>query len=409
MGGFGGGGNAVKGISPKTNERQQRLTEALSLQGASGAADQQAIANFLIGGGPFQGVTINSSGRLIPGNFQQEPTGPAFNLVNQGLRGEDVLSQLRQGLAQNALQSAPQNDLLNRQFQQGATQQGMEALGLSGGLRNLNALGTFGGNLGLNQQITGDLANFFGSGGAASEAQAGNIGNVFDAQRQIAASNLGQQFDERLRQATDSFSNRGLRNTDTPAQELLGRTVDEFGRQATNTEAALSSQQANALLNQPLLQAQLGGQLQGQSQNNLLNLINSFSQPITQGFNSGNALNSLNQFGLTYTPASQAGPALQNFGALLGGTNPAPNQPVFNPAGIAQNPSFGQKFGSSLASTLGSGLGNAASLGISNLLPGPSTSPPQVNPATASQFSAQNFGAAGVHGPPPSSSTVKPF
>ena len=382
MAGFFGGGNAVEGFSPNSNERQQRLNEMLSRLSAAAGIDQEQLMQFFTGGGPWEQGAIWNAGAPIFGNYPNQPQGPAFNLVNQGLQGEEDLSQLRQQAALRALSAAPYNSLANEQFQHSAINQGRAALATQGALRNQNIQGTFGDNLNLSQQLTGGLQDFFASGGAPSDAQRQAIAGIYDPQREIAYSNLNQQFNDRLRQANDQFSARGLRNSDTPAQELTGRTIDEFGRQAANVEANIGSQQSAALLNEPFRQATMGGQLQGQTQANLLNLINNFSQSIGQGFNAGQQLSGLNQFGLQYTPASASGASLQNLMALVGGSNPAPNQPVFT-SGVPQNPSFGQQFGGAFASSLGSGLGGAATLGASSLVGGlgaPQT--PQINPST---------------------------
>lgn len=370
---FSGPKNAVTGISPNANENAQRQSLLNARLSTKGDLDRIALIQQFIGGGPFQPGSFRSGGKEHTGFLEQQPTGPLYNLVNRGLQGENLNSQFRQAIAQRQLEGVPENLAYQQYFGRQGLQSGIQGLESQDLLRNLLAGGTFGGNLDLNRQLTGDLSNFFGSGGAASEAQAGNISDVFDAQRQIAASNLGQQFDERMRQAVDSFSNRGLRNTDTPAQELLGRSIDEFGRQATNTEAALSSQQANALLNQPFLQAQLGGQLQGQSNNQLLNLINSFSQPVSAGQFGANSLNNLDQFALQFNPSSVAGPSIQNLMSLIGGANPAPNQPVFS-GGVPQTPGFGQTLGQNIATSFGQSLGQGAGVGtgaaIGGLIPG---------------------------------------
>ena len=70
--------------------------------------------------------------------------------------------------AQQQLGNIPGNLAANQAFGGQSIADAMQAMQLQGGLRNLNALGTFGGNLGLNQDITSDLSNFFASGGAAS-------------------------------------------------------------------------------------------------------------------------------------------------------------------------------------------------------------------------------------------------
>jgi hypothetical protein len=359
----------VQGFSPNANENAQRLALANARASTPAMLDQLGLGNYFLTG-QFDPITTKSGGKTFQGNIQEQPTGGLAGLTGQGIQDEFGNSAMRQQIAMQQLGLIPGNLAANQAFGGQSIADAMQAMQMQGGLRNLNALGTFGGNLGLNQDITQDLSNFFASGGAASDAQAGNIGDVFDAQRQIAASNLGQQFDERMRQATDSFSNRGLRNTDTPAQELLGRSIDEFGRQAANTEAALGSQQSQALLQQPFLQAQLGGQLQGQSQNNLLNILSSYSQPISQGGFGANLFNNANQFGLQFSPSSVQGPTIQNALSLLGGANPAPSQPVFT-GGVRQSPNFMQTLGQSTAQSLGSAVGQGVAGGIGYGLGGP--------------------------------------
>jgi len=356
--------NRVEGFSTNTNERQQRLQEALSLNSASGALDQQALSNYFIGGGPFEQGYAWNSGNPIYGNFAEQPTGPAFNLVNNGLQGEHLNSFYRQALAERQLQGVGQNLAQQQAFDRAGLQYGLGAQGTQDALRR-QTLGAFGGNIELNDQLTGQLGDFFSSGGAPSEQQRQAIAGIYDPLRQQGYSDLNQQYQNSLRQASDQFSARGLRNSDSPAQELTGRTIDEFGRQAQNFESGISSQQAQALLQQPYQQANLAGQLQGQSQNQFLNLINQYSQPINQGFNSGQSLQNQNQFGLQYTPASQSGPALQNMQALISGTNPAPSQPTFTGGyNIAQNPTFLQTFGQSYAGSLGQAGGQATAAGI---------------------------------------------
>ena len=369
MGGIFGGGQAVEGVSSNVNERNQRLQEWLAQQSASSSLDVRAIANKLIGGGEFVPGVSHVSGVPISGAFGSQPTGPAFNLVQGGLESEEQLSRFRQNLANTMLNEAPGNLYANRRFQLGAVDQGFGNIGQQGELLN-RSIGSFDNAQGLNNQLTGNISDFFSSGGAASAAQQGNINDIFNAQRAMGTSNLNQQFENNLRLGEEQFATRGLRAQDTPAQELTGRTIDEYNRNLTNLELGLGGQQAAASLNVPFQQAQLGGQLQGQSNNQMLNLINAFSSPINTGFNAGNQLQGLNAFGAQYSPASYAGPPLQNLGALLSGTNPAPVNPIYNQAGIAQNPGFGETLGQNVASSLGQGLGSGLSLGASSLVGG---------------------------------------
>ena len=369
MGGFLGGGNAAEGISVNVNERNQRLQEWLAQQSARSGLDQRAIINQLVGGGPFVPGQGNISGQGISGFLDQQPTGPAYNLAAGGLQTEEQLSGLRNRLAEIMLNEAPGNLYADRRLHIGAADAGFRGIGTQEELLN-RSLGAFDNAQGLNNQLTGSLGDFFSSGGAASDAQQQNIGDIFNAQREIGTSNLNQQFNDRLFDLREHADRRGLRFGDTPIQDSGNRLSEEYLRNLTNLELGLGGQESAALLNEPFRQATLGGQLQGQSNNQMLNLIQSFSQPITTGFNSANQLGGLAEFGAQFAPGSFAGPALTNFGALIGANNPSQVNPVFNQAGIAQNPTFAERLGSNVASSLGAGLGEGASLGASSLIGG---------------------------------------
>ena len=362
-----GGGDAakVRGFSTNVNERQQRLQESLAQLSARNQADQQALSNYFIEGGPWQQGEIYVGGvGTHKGNFEQLPDGNLFYLVNNGLQGEVDNSALRQQIAQQQLGATPLNMQAQQGFDLNALMQGTGAL--SGQASLLSQLsGQSGGSLDFTNQLQGGLGDFFSSGGAPSQAQQQQIGSIFDAQRNIGNSNLQQQFGNSLQQLQDHATTRGLRFGDTPIQDRGGLLAQEFARNTTNLESSLGGQQANALLQQPFQQAQLGGSLLGQGQNNLLNLFNSYSAPIGQGFNSGQSLQNQNQFGLQFTPSSTAGPAIQNTQSFLQNSNPAPNNPVFTGGNvIAQNPDFIDTFSQGFAGSSGSGLGSAAASGF---------------------------------------------
>jgi len=243
-------GQKLKGFSSKSNERSQRLSGKLGKQSARGVADQIAFSNYFLGGGPFQqGSFKDGSGGTIRGNVSS-PQGDLFQLVDQGLRSELGLSQGRQDLAAQLLGNSASEIGQSHAFGSEALDAARTAIPIQQLLRNAG-IGTFAGDFGLNQQVTGDLANFFASGGAPNQFQGQTINDIYGAQRDIGASNLQQQFDGFMRQATDSFSDRGLRATDTPSQEMLDRGIDEFNRNAQNFETGLSGQEAAAMLNVP--------------------------------------------------------------------------------------------------------------------------------------------------------------
>jgi hypothetical protein len=352
----------VKGFSPNANENIQRINLAGGRLGINQAVDQANIGH-LLGTGEFGDITTRSGGNLYSGNIGGIPEGGLVGLTYQNIQDELMNSGLRQNAVANALGYAPGNINANQAFGQQSIDQAMQAMQAQGLLRNLTAGGTFGGNLGLNQDLTQSLSDFFSSGGAASDAQLGNIRGHRDALSQISASNRAQEFGEFMRQATDSFSNRGLRNTDTPAQELLGRSIDEFGRQSEIAESALNAQEFNQRMQAPFLQAQLGGQLQGQSQNNLFNILRSFSQPIGQGGFGANLFGNQNQFWSQFSPSGPAGQSISNANALIGGANPNPNLPGYT-GGVQQSPSFLQTLGQSAAQSLGSSVGQGVAGGI---------------------------------------------
>jgi hypothetical protein len=387
MGGFTedffGGGNAVEGLSPNTSERVQRLGDSVQRQQLQEVLDAQALRNFFLTGQFQQGQGMGSRGKKIFGSLTGAPTGPAGQLVTSGLQNEVGLSGQRQDIANQLLGVTPGNIEAQNQFNQGVLGFGQGVLpGQAASL--LNLFGTSGGIQDLGGQLTGGLQDFFASGGAPSEAQATQIGTIFDAQREVGTSNLQQQFGDAIQQLLAEKDRRGLRFGDTPIQDRGNRLTEELARNLTNLETSLGGQQANALLEAPFRQATLGGQLQGQQQNQLQNIFNAFSTPVTQGFNAGNQLFPQTQFAAQFSPAQFASPALQNAAALVGGGQFAQGLPTFAPIGIPQNPTFGQTFGQTFASSLGSELGSGIGSGLNSAFsagvvgqgggPGPTTS-----------------------------------
>jgi hypothetical protein len=342
-----------------TQSKGFQLTGTLAQESAQTNLDLQAIQNQLLFGGPFQQLRTNG----IRGSQTEAPTGPAFNLVNQALQDELGLSGQRQNIAQQSLQQAQASLDPTNQFN-------LSALG-GGGLAQQAQLGLLGSAIpgiqdvqNLGQQLTGGLSDFFSSGGAPSEFQREQIGNIFDAQRDIGRSNLGQGFDEAIRKLQDQATTRGLRFGDTPIQDRGGLLAGEFGRNLTNLESSLGGQEAQALLGQPFQQAQLSGQIQGQGQNQLLNLINAFSQPVSQGFNANQALQGQRQFGQQVSPFGASAAPLQNIAGLLGGGNFANTQPTFSAQGIPQQPSFLRSLGQATAAGIGQAIPDATSAAV---------------------------------------------
>jgi len=370
MGGdFFGGGNAVEGLSPKTSERQQRLNETVSRLGTQGALDQTALFNFLVGGGEFTPGVVHNSGQPIFGNFQSQPTGPAFNVINTGIQGEQGLSTARQQIAQQLLNQAQGSLVPANEFQLDTLGQAGASLQAQGGLLG-SELGTFFQNRGLDQQATNQLQQFFESGGAPSDVQQNLIGDIFDAQRQVGQSNLQQQFGQALRDLQDQATTRGLRFGDTPIQDRGGLLTQEFIRNAANLETALGGQEASALLDQPFRQAGLAGTTSGQAQGQMLDILNAFTTSIGRGFDVNNQLQAQNQFGLQFSPATASGAPLQNLAGLLGSGGFTQNIPSFSPIPVAQQPSFSRTFGQSFAGAFGGGLGSGAASGVNQGLSG---------------------------------------
>jgi hypothetical protein len=367
MGGFTddffGGGSLTEGISPNTSERQQRLNDSLTRQGLQESLDAQALRNYFLTGQFQQGQGMGSQGQKIFGSLTGAPQGPAAQLGFGGLAGEVGLSGQRLGIADQLLGLTPGNIAAQNQFNLGTL--GLGAGVLPGQAVSLgNLFGTSEDVLDLNTQLSGDLQNFFASGGAPSEAQAQNIGNIFDAQRDVGTSNLLQGFDDAVFRLQDQATTRGLRFNDTPIQDRGNRMTEELIRNLTNLNTSIGGQESQALLQAPFQQASLGGQLQGQGQNQLQNIFNAFSVPITQGFNAGNQLFGQTQFGSQFAPAQFSGPALQNAQSLVSGGQFAQASPSFAPVPVQQQPTFGQTFGQTFSSSLGQGLGQGTAAGI---------------------------------------------
>jgi len=362
------GGNTVEGLSKNASERQQRLNQNISQFGFEGALDQQALANFFLTGEFTQGEHSVGGGRTAFGSLTEAPQGPAGTLVGEGLGSEVDLSRQRQMVAENMLSQAQQNLAPVNQFN-------LEALGLSsaalGGEAGFlqQSIGTLGENTALNQSLTNELNRFFSTGGAPSQAQSQQIGNIFNAQRQIGASNIQQNFGDLLTQLQDHATSRGLRFGDTPIQDRGGLLAEEAMRNLTNLETSLSGQQANALLNAPFQQAGLAGSLQGQQQAQNLNLFNAFSAPVNRGLSLGGQLTGQTQFASQFSPAAFSGPALQNVAGLISGQNFSTGMQGFSPTPIAQQPSFLRTMGQSAATSIGSSAGDALSSGISAFNP----------------------------------------
>jgi hypothetical protein len=362
----------VSGFSPNVNERQQRLQQGQSIRSEQANLDIQSILNQLIGGGEFQqGINFNS-GQPIFGNLESQPTGPLFNIINQGLQGEQQLSQLRQQIAQAQLQDIPRSNQLFQGFSESATGLGSRSLEAQEALLG-QSLNNFTQSQGLGTTAANTIEGFLGSDGTPTQFQQDQIGNIFDAQRQIGQSNLNNQFGGALRALQDQATTRGLRFNDTPIQDRGQLTLQEFLRNSANLEASLGGQQANALLNIPfqqsLQQAQIGGALQGQTQNQMLNLLNAFSTPVNQAFNSSNEINRNNQFGLQFSPQQFSAPAISNISGLTGSFNPTQTNPVFTGGNIIPLTArggevAGQAAGEAFGTSVGQAGGSATSAGF---------------------------------------------
>jgi len=364
-----GSGNTTEGISKNASERQQRLNQNISQFGFEGSLDQQALANFFLTGQFEQGQHAIGGGRQAFGALEATPTGPATTLALEGIQGEVDLSRQRQMVAENMLGQAGTNLGTVNEFNLAGLGLGGAALG--GEAQFLQqSFDTLAGNQGLNQSLTDQINQFFSSGGAASQAQAQQIGNIFDAQRQIGASNIQQNFGDLLTQLQDHATSRGLRFGDTPIQDRGNLLAEEAMRNLTNLESSLGGQQAQALLNTPFQQAQLAGGLQGQQQAQNLNLFNAFSSPVNRGVNIGAQLTGQGQFASQLSPAAASGAAFQNVAGLVSGQNFATGTQGFSPIAVQQNPNFTQTLGQSFASSLGSGLGQATTSGIQGLATG---------------------------------------
>ena len=387
----------AKGFSPKRSEAQQRLDARLQELAARNFLTNNSINDQFLLGGDFKQSGFKADGKKFFGSATA-PEGPLFNLVNQGLQGEEQLSRLRQQLAQQQLLNTGFELDRSRQFGISNLQGGQDAIYRQRQLQP-SITDTFRSNEGLNQQLTGDLGDFFNSGGAPNDFQQQNINSIFDSQRDVGFSNLQAQFGDAVQELQDQATNRGLRFGDTPIQDRGNRLTEEFARNATNLESQIGGAQSQANINVPFQQAQFAGQQQGQQQNQMLNLLNSFSSPITQGQNATGQFFNQQQFGAQFAPSQFSGPALNNVNTLFNGSQLANPNPTFaNSGGGAQNPSFGQTFGNSFGQALGSGLGGNFSTGIAGAIAGMGDTSPQqstVNPATRSVYQSSP-----VYGPP---------
>lgn len=375
-------GGLLGGGGPKRNIKAEELVLEGDRLGLGASQTQQDLLRLLIGG-QWNPGSISVKGQDITGLFSQQPTGPAFNLVQGGLFGEEDLGQQRLQIAQQLLQNFDIDADQARQFSQ--QQLGVGGQALQGQEDFLTQQqGQFGQNAALQQQIGGDLGQFFSSGGAPNSFQQQTIGDIFNAQRQIGQSNLNQQFQDFARILDEELAPaRGLRGSDTPIQRLGERTMQEFLRNSANLEASIGGNQSQALLQQPFAQAGLGSSLLNQLQTQNLNTLNAFSVPIGQGFNQQNFVNQLGQFGLQFSPAAQAGPALSNFGALLGQGNFAQPTTAFS-ANIAPTaaPGFAQNFSSNFGSSLGQAFGSGIAGSVGNLATPNTTNTPPSSGAT---------------------------
>lgn len=372
MGLFDFGDNPAVGFSPNTSERAQRysLEEALYLGGA-GRVGQRDLYNLLLTG-QWDPLSLRVDGGVdVTSGFGGPPQGPAWQILQQSLGNEINLSDLRQsmasGIMQNYGQSAPGSNAFNRS----AVGFGTRAMPSQEQMfRDL--FNTQQSNLGLQNQLMGEVGNYIASGGEGSPQQRQLIEQIYGQQRLNAMSDLNKQYSDRLLDLGEFSVTRGLNPTDTPIQDRGGQLTQEYLRNVQSVIASLAGQEANALLNTPFQQNQVNLGALFNTQGTNLNALNAFSLPIANAFNAGNAINAQGQFGMQYSPAAYAAAPVQNFQALLG--SQAGFSPI-NPIGSFQpqmeTPSFGQQLGGAVAGALGGGLGQGAAAGVGYAVGGP--------------------------------------
>lgn len=351
--------------SSNRNMKAEELVLELDRLGLQGILSQNDMYKLLVGGGPFTQSSVDVKGGNVYGLLGEQPQGPAFNLVQGGLQQEEALANQRFQIAQQLLGGFANDYGVGQQFGQQQLGLGLSSLG-----QQENQLQALANQALTNTQIGGQLGNtlqeYFATGGAPSTFQQQAIGDVYNAQRQIGQSNLQQQFQDFARTLNEELAPaRGLRGSDSPIQHLGERTMQEYLRNAANLEAGLGGQEASAMLQAPYQQAQLGLAGMGQLQGANLDILNSFSVPITQAFNQQQGVNQMGQYATQFAPAQFAGPSLTNLFGLLGQGNFAQGTTNFSNSIAVKpqdTPGFLTRFGNAFSGSAGQSLGQATGM-----------------------------------------------